>query len=429
MTDGAGGRNRPTLSLHVPEPDNRPGEEPDFSDLQIPAAGSVGRPDVTADPGTTRELVYTLVRVLDDEGKAVGPWDPRLDAETLRGMLRHMLTLRAYDDRMFRAQRQGKTSFYMKATGEEAVAVAAAYALDRDDMCFPTYRQQGLLIARGYPLFDMMCQIYSNKCDKLKGRQLPVMYSDREHGFFSISGNLATQYPQAVGWAMASAIKGDSRIAAAWIGEGATAEGDFHNAALFASVYRAPVILNIVNNQWAISTFSGVAGAEATTFAARAIGYGIAGLRVDGNDPLAVFAATRWAADRARSNHGPTVIELFTYRVEGHSTSDDPTAYRTPEAGRKWPLGDPIGRLKQHLVAIGEWDEERHEALLKDVEEEVRTAQKKAEALGTMSKSFDPDRIGSMFDDVFEEMPWHLREQRQQMLDEVEAWRALDPDP
>ena len=191
-----------------------------------------------------------------------------------------MVMVRVFDDRMYRAQRQGKTSFYMKSTGEEAVAVAAAHALDRDDMCFPTYRQQGLLIARDYPLTEMMCQIYSNKGDKLKGRQLPIMYSDREKGFFSISGNLATQYPQAVGWAMASAIKGDSRIAAGWIGDGATAEGDFHNAVTFAGVYRAPVILNVVNNQWAISTFCGIAGGELTTFAARAVGYGIAGLRV-----------------------------------------------------------------------------------------------------------------------------------------------------
>src|SRR5204863_4879342 len=135
--------------------------------------------------------------------------------------------------------------------------------------------------------------------------------------------------PQAVGWAMASASKGDTRIAATWCGEGSTAEGDFHSALTFATVYRAPVIFNVVNNQWAISSFSGFAGAEATTFAARAIGYGIAGLRVDGNDALAVYAATRWAADRARSNHGPTIIELFTYRVEAHSTSDDPSAYRT----------------------------------------------------------------------------------------------------
>jgi len=415
-------RNRPALALHVPEPDARPGDEVDFSHIAIPAAGSVIRPDITASPHEIRDLAYTLIRVLDEEGRALGPWDPRLDADRLRRMLRDMMMVRVYDDRMYRAQRQGKTSFYMKSTGEEAVAVAAAHALDREDMCFPTYRQQGLLVARDYPLTEMMCQVYSNSGDKLKGRQLPIMYSDREKGFFTISGNLGTQYPQAVGWAMASAIKGDSRIAAGWIGDGATAEGDFHNAVTFAAVYRAPVILNVVNNQWAISTFSGIAGAELTTFAARAVGYGIPGLRVDGNDPLAVYAATSWAADRARSNLGPTLIELFTYRVEGHSTSDDPSAYRPQGAGAKWPLGDPLERLKAHLIGLGEWDEERHEQLLGELGEEVRRAQKEAEKLGTLGNAAAQD-VSSMFDDVFEELPWHLKEQRDQAIAEAEAAR------
>jgi 2-oxoisovalerate dehydrogenase E1 component alpha subunit len=417
--------NRPALSLHVPEPSARPGDEVDFSNIDIPAAGAVPRPDPHAPASETHKLATTLVRVLDEEGRAVGPWDPKLDPATLRRMLRDMMLVRVYDDRMYRAQRQGKTSFYMKSTGEEAVAVAAAHALDRDDMCFPTYRQQGLLVARDYPLVEMMCQIYSNRRDKLKGRQLPVMYSDRAHGFFSISGNLATQVPQAVGWAMASAIKGDSRIAAAWIGDGSTAEGDFHAACTFAAVYRAPVILNVVNNQWAISSFSGIAGGELTTFAARAIGYGIAGLRVDGNDALAVYAATRWAADRARANFGPTLIEMFTYRVEGHSTSDDPSVYRPKDAGAKWPLGDPLERLRRHLVALGEWDDERHEALAAQIADEVRTAQREAEKHGTLvSSTIDfPQDVRTMFDDVFAEMPWHLREQQAQMVAELEAKR------
>src|SRR3954470_16354493 len=211
-------RNRPALSLHVPEPSARPGDEPDFSQLAIPAAGEARRPDPAAEPRETHELAYSLVRVLDEQGQAVGPWDPKLDPDTLRRMLRDMVMVRIYDDRMYRAQRQGKTSFYMKSTGEEAVAVAATHALDRDDMTFPTYRQQGILIARDYPLVTMMCQVYSNRGDPLKGRQLPIMYASKAHGFFTISGNLATQYPQAVGWAMASAIAGDSRIASAYIG-------------------------------------------------------------------------------------------------------------------------------------------------------------------------------------------------------------------
>jgi 2-oxoisovalerate dehydrogenase E1 component alpha subunit len=252
------------------------------------------------------------------------------------------------------------------------------------------------------------------------------MYSDKAHGFFSISGNLGTQYPQAVGWAMASAIKGDSRIAMGWIGDGATAEGDFHSALTFAAVYQAPCILAVVNNQWAISSFSGIAGAEQATFASRAVGYGIAGLRVDGNDALAVYAATRWAADRARSNKGPTLIEYFTYRAEGHSTSDDPTGYRPAGEAQAWPLGDPIARLKAHLLALGEWDEERDAALDKELDGIVRAAQKEAEKLGILPQQGFED-IPSMFEDVFAEVPWHIAEQREEALGEAREFLGREP--
>jgi len=416
----ASAANLPGLRLHVPEPRTRPGATADFGDLVIPAAGETPRPPVGAPAAEMRDLAYGLVRVLDDEGRAVGPWVPRLEPERLVGMLRAMALTRAFDDRMYRAQRQGKTSFYMKSLGEEAVSVGAAEALDREDMCFPSYRQQGILIARGWPLVDMINQIYSNRQDRLKGRQLPVMYSAREAGFFSISGNLATQMPQAVGWALASASRGDSRIAAAWCGEGSTAEGDFHAAMTFATVYRAPVILNVVNNQWAISSYSGFAGGDETTFAARAVGHGIAGLRVDGNDALAVFAATDWAAERARTNHGPTLIEFFTYRAEGHSTSDDPGAYRSANERSAWPLGDPIARLKQHLIAIGAWDEARHAAMDVELAEAVKAAAREAEKNGVLGQGLHQP-FDTMFEDVFAELPWHLREQRDQMRAERKA--------
>ncbi|THD37480.1 MAG: 3-methyl-2-oxobutanoate dehydrogenase (2-methylpropanoyl-transferring) subunit alpha [Sphingomonas sp.] len=412
--------NLKPLSLHVPEPKFRPGDAVDFTAVDIPAAGAARRPDIADDPKSFTDLAYSMVRVLDEDNRAVGPWDPKLSPDTLRKMLRNMALVRAFDERMFRAQRQGKTSFYMKSLGEEAVSIGAAAALADDDMCFPSYRQQGVLISRGCPLEDMMNQIYSNAGDKLQGKQLPIMYSERRFSFFSISGNLTTQYPQAVGWAMASASKGDTRIAATWCGEGSTAEGDFHSALTFATVYRAPVIFNVVNNQWAISSFSGFAGAEATTFAARGVGYGIAGLRVDGNDALAVYAATQWAAERARTNQGPTLIEHFTYRAEGHSTSDDPTQYRSAGEPTAWPLGDPIVRLKNHLIALGEWDEERHAAQDLELAEQVKTAQKAAEKNGILGHGLHQP-LDTLFDGVFEEMPWHLREQRQMMLDEEEA--------
>ncbi|MBA4779957.1 MAG: 2-oxoisovalerate dehydrogenase [Sphingomonadales bacterium RIFCSPHIGHO2_01_FULL_65_20] len=420
MADGPARTNLQPLALHVPEPRSRPGDPVDFSDVVIPAAGSMARPDETISPHDMRDAAFGLVRVLDEQHQAVGPWDPRLSPETLLKILRTMALTRAFDERLYRAQRQGKTSFYMKCTGEEATSVSAAAAMQGDDMVFPSYRQQGILMWRGYPLVEMVNQIYSNAGDKLKGRQLPIMYSVPELSFFTISGNLTTQYPQAVGWAMASAIKGDTRIASCWCGEGSTAEGDFHSAMTFASVYNAPVILNVVNNQWAISSFSGFAGAERTTFAARALGYGIAGLRVDGNDALAVYAATRWAAERARANKGPTLIEHFTYRAEGHSTSDDPSAYRSAQESAEWPLGDPIHRLKQHCIVLGIWDEERHAAMDLELAEMVKQATKEAEKNGVLGHGMHQP-FETMFEDVFEELPWHLQEQMAQALEERAA--------
>lgn len=406
-------RNREPLRLHVPQPKRRPGEPPDFSDFTPPEAGSVPRPEVATPAEEMRPLAFELIRVLDRSGKAVGPWRPDLSADRLVAGLRAMLRTRAYDERMFRAQRQGKSSFYMKCTGEEAVAAAAAMALDAEDMCFPTYRQQGLLLTRGYPMTKMMCQVFSNAEDPLKGRQMPVFYSSKAAGFFSISGNLGTQFSQAVGWAMGSAYKGGDRIAAAWIGEGSTAEGDFHYAMTLASVYRAPVVLTVVNNQWAISTFQGIANGGEATFAARAIGYGVPALRVDGNDFLAVYAATAWAVERARSNLGPTLIELVTYRAEGHSSSDDPSKYRPAHEARAWPLGDPIERLKGHLIALGAWDEDQHLALQAEAAEEVGVALKAAEAIGVLGAGRRPSS-STMFEDVYKDQPWHLRRQRQE---------------
>ena len=288
------------LQFHVPEPAVRPWRRPDFSNVRLAEAGSVRRPEIDTDPESMRDLAYSIIRVLNRDGEAVGPWAGSLTDEELAEGFRHMMTLRAFDARMQIAQRQGKTSFYMQHMGEEAVSCAFRRALVPGDMNFPTYRQAGLLIAGGYPMVEMMNQIYSNECDPLKGRQLPMMYSSKEHGFFSISGNLGTQFIQAVGWAMASAIKRDTRIAAGWIGDGSTAESDFHAALVFASTYRAPVVLNIVNNQWAISTFQGIARGGSGTFAARGLGFGLPALRVDGNDYLAVHAVAQMG-DRARA--------------------------------------------------------------------------------------------------------------------------------
>jgi 2-oxoisovalerate dehydrogenase E1 component alpha subunit len=407
-------RKSPKSRLHVPHPPARPGDTPDFSYVQISPAGAVERPDVMARTRDIEDLAIQLVRVLNDEHRTVGPWNPHLDVHDLQVGLRYMLTTRLLDDRMQRMQRQGRISFYMRCFGEEAVSVAQAMALRPDDMLFPHYRNQGLQIARGRSLVDLMCQCLSNTRDMCKGRQMPVFYHWRSGNIFSISGNLATQFPQAAGWAMAAAIKGEDRIASTWIGEGSTAEADYHYGMTFAAVYQAPVVLNVVNNQWAISTFQGFAGGERRDFAEGAHGYGFPGIRVDGNDFLAVYAVTQWAAERARRGGGPTLIEHVTYRAGPHSTSDDPSRYRPKDEYKLWPLGDPVERLKQHLIALGEWSEDRHAALAKELEAYVTECWKESLAAGQMNEGPRLDR-NSMFDDVFKELPEHLRKQREQL--------------
>ncbi|MBB3344561.1 3-methyl-2-oxobutanoate dehydrogenase (2-methylpropanoyl-transferring) subunit alpha [Luteimonas sp. RC10] len=402
------------LRLHVPEPSARPGQATDFSYLQLSPAGAVDKPALDVTAGQTAPLTTQLVRVLDDNGDAVGPWAADIDDAVLLRAMHAMLKTRAFDARMLIAQRQKKTSFYIQCLGEEAIAVGQTLALRDGDMQFPTYRQQGILITKEVSLVEMMCQVLSNAADPLKGRQLPIMYSYKDAGFFSISGNLTTQYIQAVGWAMASAIKGDTKIATAWVGDGATAEGDFHAALVFAHVYHAPVILNVVNNQWAISTFQAIAGGENTTFAARGAAYGIPSLRVDGNDLLAVYAASRWAAERARSNLGSTLIEWVTYRAGPHSTSDDPSKYRPADDAQHFPLGDPIERLKRHLIKRGLWSEEQHEQVRSELDAEISRALKEAESHGLLGSDNRPG-AADMFNDVYKDMPDHLRRQRQQL--------------
>lgn len=398
--------------IQVPAPKTRPGDRPDFSDLNIPQAGGLPSPAIDVKAQDVRDLAFGLVRVLNHNHSAIGDWDPHLNSSELISGLKTMVLTRAFDARMLKMQRTKRLSFYMKSLGEEAVSIAAAHALRSDDMLFPSYRQQGALIQRGAELVDMMCQCISNERDNLKGRQLPIHYARKDLSWFSISGNLATQFPQAVGWSMASGLKGSDQIAASWIGEGSSAEGDFHAAMTLASTYNAPTILNVVNNQWAISMHQSLSGGSAETFASKAIGYGIPGIRVDGNDYLAVYAVTKWAAERARAGHGPTLIELFTYRGEAHSTSDDPSRYRPKDEWKAWPLGDPVERLKSHLIMQEAWSEEAHADWEADCTKKVTADWKEAITYGTLEEGPHAP-VHTMFDDVFTEQPWHIRRQRQ----------------
>jgi 2-oxoisovalerate dehydrogenase E1 component alpha subunit len=370
------------------------------------------------DDHETAEHALKLIRVMRFNGDTAGDWVPNLTPDVKRKMLKDMMLTRAMDERMFAMQRQGKMSFYMKSAGEEAVSVGHAQALLDTDMTFPTYRQQGILINRGASMLEMMNQCLSNSGDPLQGKNIPVLYSFKKHGFFSISGNLGTQLIQAVGWAMAEAYKNTDSIASAFTGEGATAEGDFHYALNFASTYRAPCIINVVNNQWAISSFQGISMGEGESFAARGTGYGLATLRVDGNDALAVYAATSWAAERARNGGGATVIEHFTYRKEGHSTSDDPSKYRPKNDADVWPFGDPVERLKTHLIKLGEWDDDQHEAYAKEAKLFVRETYKKAESLGTVDAGPQVDDF-TMFEQVYADPPQLLLEQKEMFKREL----------
>lgn len=400
-------------NLYVPEPSARPGEPVDFSHFDFGKAGTIPRPEIDTPEHQLRSYPFELIRTLDSSHNAVGDWLPTTNSEGLLRALKTMCINREFDDRFFKLQRQGKTSFYMKSRGEEALSVVPSLALRTGDMCFPSYRAVGWLMARDYPMIDLVNQIFNNVKDPLCGRQMPILYSARDYGFYSISGNVGSRFGHSVGWAMAKAYRGTDDIAIGFIGDGTTAEGDFHEALTFASVYRAPVILCVTNNQWAISSFSGIAGANQTTFAAKALGYGIPGLRVDGNDALAVWAAVDWAAERARAGLGAVLIEFFTYRADAHSTSDDPSKYRPKDEAAHWPLGDPIDRLKAYLIGNEDWSEDQHQKMLTEIQKEVVSVIKQGEAVGTLHKA--KPSVKEMFEGTFEEPDWRIIEQRGEM--------------
>jgi 2-oxoisovalerate dehydrogenase E1 component alpha subunit len=404
----------PTSVAACPGAYRPPGLQDRFSYLDIHPAGTTPRPPSDVRYQDTAELAAGMIRVLDDGDDAVGPWDPGLDRDTLRFGLRTMMKTRIFDARMVIAQRQKKLSFYMTSLGEEAIGTAHALALKDGDMCFPTYRQQSLLMAREYPLVDMICQLLSNEADPMKGRQLPVMYSVKAKGFFTISGNLATQIPQAVGWAMASAIKGDTRIASAGSATAPRPRADFHTGLTFAHVYRAPVILNVVNNQWAISTFQAIAGGESDELcgARRRLRHRVA---ARGRQRLPRgLRGVCWAAERARGNLGPTLIEWVTYRAGPHSTSDDPSRYRPADDWSYFPLGDPIGRLRRHLVRNGMVGGRGARGPASRTGSRGAGRTEGSGSHGTLIDGRVPS-AASMFEDVYKEMPEHLRRQRQQL--------------
>ena len=329
-----------------------------------------------------------------------------------------MVRMRIFDERMMKMQRTGKLSFYMRSLGEEAVAIAQTMALETQDWIFPTYRQPGAQFVRGRDMVSMINHCIGNVEDNVKGRQMPVHYTYKEGRYISVSSPVGTQFSQAVGVAMASQYKGLDECCITWIGDGSSAEGDYHYALNFASVFKPPVILNIVNNQWAISTHRNLASGS-PTFAARGLAYNVPCIRVDGNDFLALYSVTKWARERAAAGEGATHIEVLTYRAGAHSSSDDPSRYRPSDEAESWPGGDPVDRLTGHLIAIGEWSDEQQTEMEERIDGEVMAAYKEAVTHGDLANGPYPS-ADTIFTEVYETVPWHLQEQ----WDEMKRWSS-----
>tara|TARA_B100001996_G_scaffold367666_1_gene339512 strand:+ start:3427 stop:4728 length:1302 start_codon:yes stop_codon:yes gene_type:complete len=398
--------------FRVPTAPCRPGEDSSFSPWKW-APEDLPHVSLDCSAEETRAHSYGLLRVLNDEGKARGEWNPELDQETLKQGLEYMLRLRIYDERMMKLQRTGKLSFYMRSYGEEAIAIAQTMALEQHDWVFPSYRQPGAQFVRGRDMVSMMNHCIGNEMDNVKGRQMPVHYTWKEGHFISISSPVGTQFNQAVGVAMASAYKGEDQVTITWLGEGTSAQGDYHYGLNFASVFKPPVILCVVNNQFAISTHANIA-TGGPNFASRGLPYGIPSFRVDGNDFLALYSITKWARERASSGHGPTHLEIYTYRAGAHSSSDDPSRYRPMDDHLAWPGGDPIERLKKHMIEINIWSEENHEELVNKIDQEVVAAYKEATSYGDLASGPYPPS-STIFTEVYETVPWHVQEQREEL--------------
>lgn len=349
-----------------------------------------------------------LRRVLDDNGNVLpGVAVPKVASETLKKVFDTMLMVRVLDDRMMRIQRQGKLGFYMKSLGEEATHFAVA-ALRDTDWVFPSYREQGAWFYRGYTLDMFLNQLFGNEQDPIKGRQMPVHHSANWLNLVSVSSPVGTQIPQAAGVAHAARLLGKDDVAVAYFGEGTSSTGEFHVALNFAGVYKAPAIFICRNNGWAISVPSSTQTA-AKTYASKAAGYGMPGVRVDGNDVLAIIQVMNEATARARAGEGPTLIEMLTYRVEGHSSSDDPSVYRDPNEPAPWVKRDPLNRLRNYMKLQGMWTEAHEKELTERYNNEITAAMARADALPA-------PHIDTLFEDVYEEMPWNLREQKEWLM-------------
>jgi len=366
------------------------------------------------------ELAIPTYRVLKQDGTLYqGAVLPDLEQDQALRIYRAMVRTRALDERMLAAQRQGRVSFYMQSTGEEASTVGFAAALDDADMILTQYREQGALMYRGFTIDEFMNQLFANELDYGKGRQMPVHYGSAKLNFMTISSPLATQIPQATGYAYGQKITKSGLCTVAVFGEGAASEGDFHAALNMASVLEVPVIFFCRNNGYAISTPSSEQFA-ADGIAPRALGYGMHTIRIDGNDILAVYGATREARRIAVKKNQPVLIESMSYRLAAHSSSDDPSGYRSKKEEQKWRSKDPLQRMKKWLQLQNWWTEEQDKELFDHQRQQVLAAMKAAEQRPAPA-------LDNLITDVYDQVPAHLQEQLQQLRKHIECYPQAYP--
>ncbi|MGB0589454.1 MAG: thiamine pyrophosphate-dependent dehydrogenase E1 component subunit alpha [Myxococcota bacterium] len=347
-----------------------------------------------------------LHRILGQRGEVLAKASvpAGLEPDTLRTLFRWMLQQRLLDDLMLTVQRQGRIGFYGPATGQEAAVFGTGLATEPRDWVLPALREGGVALMRGYPLVDYLAQCFGNSLDKSFGRQMPCHYGAAEQNYATLSSPIGNQLPQAVGVAMAMKARGTDAVSVGYIGDGGTSEGDFHTALDMAQRMKAPVVFVCQNNQWAIST--PVMGQTASaSIAAKAKAFRMPNVRVDGNDVLACYEVTKAAVDRARAGEGPSFIEALTYRIGAHSTSDDPSRYRDESITEKWKKRCPIARFQGFLVSAGYMTEAEIEALGDELGLSIR------ETLSQVESAPKAPPLSSMFEDVFAEQTWFLREQ------------------
>jgi pyruvate dehydrogenase E1 component alpha subunit len=350
-----------------------------------------------------------LLSIIDKDGRTRKGQDPELPAADLQRLYRLMVATRVMDERGLALQRQGRIGFYLQSTGQEGSHLGAAFALKDSDWLFPAYRQPGILLLRGVPLEQIVCEWFGNSGDPSKGRQMPVHYSFRRANFVSISSPIGTQLSQAAGAGMAAKARGDDTVFMTFCGDGGTSSNDFHCGLNFAAVYKAPVVFVVENNGWAISVPSSRQTASAT-MAVKAQAYGMPGVRVDGNDVLAVYRACKEAVQRARKGEGPTLVESVTYRMASHSSSDDAARYRDAREYEAWKKKDPIARFQLYLQQKQLWTEQFEAEVLATAKAEMQAAVTAAEAKPGPGAE-------TLFDDVCMNLTPQLREQKAQLLD------------